>query len=294
MAGQCRRWGLRPRATSQGRAYSAPVATGALESTRSSPRATRRSRLRGSHRARGVDPVRLPPRALPARPHDRERLDLGRRPARGRCAPRRRRRRARLRGPRRASRRSGAHACSGSRPRCSSSGSGSRACGPPRATTRSSTTTSSATSSSSNTGCSSSRCRCSSGAAATSRSSSERSSSGARSPPASPCCRSSAAGCSRRRTAGWRYPSFLGRHDLAALSALAASLAAARVVAGRREIPGRAALPRRVGRRAARARPRRLRRRRRRVRDRSGGALARGESALPPDRDGGRSRSQRS
>jgi O-antigen ligase len=38
-------------------------------------------------------------------------------------------------------------------------------------------------------------------------------------------------------TAGWRYPSFLGRHDLAALSALAASLAAARIVAGRREIP---------------------------------------------------------
>ena len=38
-------------------------------------------------------------------------------------------------------------------------------------------------------------------------------------------------------TAGWRYPSFLGRHDLAALSTLAASLAAARIVAGRREIP---------------------------------------------------------
>jgi O-Antigen ligase len=38
-------------------------------------------------------------------------------------------------------------------------------------------------------------------------------------------------------TAGWRYPSFLGRHDLAALSALAASLAAARIIAGRREVP---------------------------------------------------------
>jgi hypothetical protein len=38
-------------------------------------------------------------------------------------------------------------------------------------------------------------------------------------------------------TSGWRYSSFLGRHDLAALSALAASLAAARIVAGRRELP---------------------------------------------------------
>jgi hypothetical protein len=38
-------------------------------------------------------------------------------------------------------------------------------------------------------------------------------------------------------TAGWRYPSFLGRHDLAALSTLTASLAAARIVAGRREVP---------------------------------------------------------
>ncbi len=37
-------------------------------------------------------------------------------------------------------------------------------------------------------------------------------------------------------TAGWRYPSFLGRHDLAALSALAASLAAARIVAGRDQV----------------------------------------------------------
>jgi O-antigen ligase len=38
-------------------------------------------------------------------------------------------------------------------------------------------------------------------------------------------------------TAGWRYPSFLGRHDLAALSALTASLAAARIVAGRSALP---------------------------------------------------------
>ena len=38
-------------------------------------------------------------------------------------------------------------------------------------------------------------------------------------------------------TAGWRYPSFLGRHDLAALSTLTASLAAARIVAGRKEVP---------------------------------------------------------
>ncbi len=38
-------------------------------------------------------------------------------------------------------------------------------------------------------------------------------------------------------TAGWRYPSFLGRHDLAALSALSASLAAARIVTSRRDVP---------------------------------------------------------
>jgi O-antigen ligase len=38
-------------------------------------------------------------------------------------------------------------------------------------------------------------------------------------------------------TAGWRYPSFLGRHDLAALSALATSLAAAGIVVGRRAAP---------------------------------------------------------
>jgi hypothetical protein len=45
-------------------------------------------------------------------------------------------------------------------------------------------------------------------------------------------------------TAGWRYPSFLGRHDLSALSSLAAGLAAARIVAGRREVPlGRVFVP---------------------------------------------------
>ena len=38
-------------------------------------------------------------------------------------------------------------------------------------------------------------------------------------------------------TSGWRYASFLGRHDLAALSALAASLAAARIVTGRSHVP---------------------------------------------------------
>ena len=38
-------------------------------------------------------------------------------------------------------------------------------------------------------------------------------------------------------TSGWRYASFLGRHDLAALSALAASLAAARIVTGRDHVP---------------------------------------------------------
>ena len=37
-------------------------------------------------------------------------------------------------------------------------------------------------------------------------------------------------------TSGWRYSSFLGRHDLAALSALSASLVAARIVAGRSEV----------------------------------------------------------
>jgi hypothetical protein len=38
-------------------------------------------------------------------------------------------------------------------------------------------------------------------------------------------------------TSGWRYSSFLGRHDLAALSTLAASLLAARIVAGRGVLP---------------------------------------------------------
>jgi O-antigen ligase len=38
-------------------------------------------------------------------------------------------------------------------------------------------------------------------------------------------------------TAGWRYASFLGRHDLAALSTLAASLGAAAIVAGRARTP---------------------------------------------------------
>lgn len=36
---------------------------------------------------------------------------------------------------------------------------------------------------------------------------------------------------------GWRQPSFLGHHDLAALAAIGASLAAARIVAGRARIP---------------------------------------------------------
>lgn len=38
-------------------------------------------------------------------------------------------------------------------------------------------------------------------------------------------------------TAGWRYASFLGRHDLAALAALAASMAAAGFLAGRERLP---------------------------------------------------------
>jgi len=42
------------------------------------------------------------------------------------------------------------------------------------------------------------------------------------------------------RSAGWRYPSFLGRHDLAALAALATSLAVARVVVGRKRTPAAA------------------------------------------------------
>jgi O-Antigen ligase len=38
-------------------------------------------------------------------------------------------------------------------------------------------------------------------------------------------------------TSGWRYSSFLGRHDLAALSALTASIAASSIVAGRDQVP---------------------------------------------------------
>ncbi|HEX4746603.1 MAG TPA: O-antigen ligase family protein, partial [Gaiellaceae bacterium] len=44
-------------------------------------------------------------------------------------------------------------------------------------------------------------------------------------------------------TSGWRYSSFLGRHDLAALSILAAALAAARIVVGRRQAPLDALFP---------------------------------------------------
>ncbi len=44
-------------------------------------------------------------------------------------------------------------------------------------------------------------------------------------------------------TAGWRYASFLGRHDLAALSALAASLTAAAIVARRSRTPIPALIP---------------------------------------------------
>lgn len=45
------------------------------------------------------------------------------------------------------------------------------------------------------------------------------------------------------KTAGWRYPSFLGRHDLAALAALGASLAAAGIAAERRRAPAAALIP---------------------------------------------------
>jgi hypothetical protein len=38
-------------------------------------------------------------------------------------------------------------------------------------------------------------------------------------------------------SAGWRYPSFLGRHDLAALSCIAAALGAALIVVGRAALP---------------------------------------------------------
>jgi len=40
-------------------------------------------------------------------------------------------------------------------------------------------------------------------------------------------------------TSGWRYSSFLGRHDLAGLSLLAATLAAAGIVAGEHDFPSR-------------------------------------------------------
>ncbi len=43
--------------------------------------------------------------------------------------------------------------------------------------------------------------------------------------------------------AGWRQPSFLGHHDLAALSAIALALAAAGIVARRSEIPARTLFP---------------------------------------------------
>jgi hypothetical protein len=44
-------------------------------------------------------------------------------------------------------------------------------------------------------------------------------------------------------SAGWRYPSFLGRHDLAALAALSACLAAAAILAGRKQAPVAALIP---------------------------------------------------
>lgn len=44
-------------------------------------------------------------------------------------------------------------------------------------------------------------------------------------------------------TSGWRYSSFLGRHDLAALSALTASLAATRIVTGRNRVPSSRLFP---------------------------------------------------
>jgi O-antigen ligase len=43
--------------------------------------------------------------------------------------------------------------------------------------------------------------------------------------------------------AGWRQPSFLGHHDLAALAALGAALACAGIAARRREIPARTLFP---------------------------------------------------
>ena len=41
-------------------------------------------------------------------------------------------------------------------------------------------------------------------------------------------------------SAGWRYPSFLGRHDLAALAVLSTSIASAGLIVGRRHMPCRA------------------------------------------------------
>jgi hypothetical protein len=50
---------------------------------------------------------------------------------------------------------------------------------------------------------------------------------------------------------GWRQPSFLGHHDLAALAAVSTSLAAARIAAGRRSVPVARLFPVAVGAGAA-------------------------------------------
>ena len=84
--------------------------------------------------------------------------------------------------------------------------------------------------------------------------------------------------------AGWRQPSFLGHHDLAALAALALGLAAAAIVTRRREIAGARALCGRAGRRCSRPRRRGLGRGRRWPCARQRRALARGTPPIRPGR----------
>ena len=68
-------------------------------------------------------------------------------------------------------------------------------------------------------------------------SSSAHSSCGASQRRRSRCSSSSASDIFDAWNAGWRQPSFLGHHDLAALSAIALSVAAAGIVASRRNLP---------------------------------------------------------
>ena len=85
--------------------------------------------------------------------------------------------------------------------------------------------------------------------------------------------------------AGWRQPSFLGHHDLAALAAVALALAVAGIAAGQSRDPGERPLRRGTRSRSPRPRPRRFRRgsrgsraRHRRPLDRRAEALRHGRS----------------